>query len=362
MGERDFSQRLVWIQALRALAALAVATVHLIDGFARYIDIRLHALPAGDQIAQVAVALFFIVSGFVMVAASGPLFGRAGAAGVFWRRRVVRVVPPYWIATLLLAAVAASLALPVGWGEVIRSLGFAFWRSELGRPGELALFLWPGWTLFYELLFYAVFGAFLWLPRGKALLAVGGALLTLAIVGQWFGPRSLLIFAVTRPVLLLFVAGVGFAALLPRWRTAPPVARLALLAAAVACAWLAPVPGAHLGFGYLLWAGLPGALVFLAAAGLDIRGYGGQAASVLGDASYAIYLLHVPFAHAWMQVFNIWLKHPGGSLGYLAVGVPLLVGLSIAFHRAIERPLTAWLNAVLGGSGRGSDATVRHAP
>ena len=110
-----------------------------------------------------------------------------------------------------------------------------------------------------------------------------------------------------------------------------------------------PDPGGRpLGFGYLAWAGLPAILVFVAVVcgPLNIRWR--ATAEALGDASYAIYLLHVPFALVWMRVFSSWWGHPGGSLGYVILGMPLLLALSLAYHRVIERPLTNRLNRLLG--------------
>ena len=88
-------------------------------------------------------------------------------------------------------------------------------------------------------------------------------------------------------------------------------------------------------------------LAFAAVAGGPLPRRLARPSDAFGDLSYALYLLHAPFAHAWMQMFNVWLPHPGGSIGYMAGGLPLLLALSFAFHHGIERPLTRWLNARL---------------
>ena len=87
--------RVAAIQALRGLAALTVAAVHFVSGFLHYIDGRTY-IPAGlgEQAASAAVALFFMISGCVMVLSARTLFGSWRGAGTFWRRRLVRVLPP----------------------------------------------------------------------------------------------------------------------------------------------------------------------------------------------------------------------------------------------------------------------------
>ncbi len=102
---------LVSIQALRAVAALMVLVFHLCQELT-----KLGAdLPATTFIIGTAgVDLFFVISGFVMVYSSERLFGQPRASIQFLARRVVRIVPLYWIATtamvLLLAPFASTKA------------------------------------------------------------------------------------------------------------------------------------------------------------------------------------------------------------------------------------------------------------
>jgi exopolysaccharide production protein ExoZ len=90
--ERD---SLLSIQILRAVAALAVCGVHfdqmtlMLAGHSND-PIPLYPLAAG-------VDLFFVISGFVMVYSSEPLFGRSGSPKEFLVRRLARIVPLYWL-------------------------------------------------------------------------------------------------------------------------------------------------------------------------------------------------------------------------------------------------------------------------
>ena len=349
-GPAESRPKVAAIQALRALAALSVALVHLTFGFARHVDRQLAWLPSGEQLAQAAVALFFVISGCVMVLSSGPLFGSVRGSLTFWRRRAVRVLPPYWIATGLLVATVAALGRPFDPAFAAHSLAFLPTVSSTGSGVPFELFLWPGWSLLYELLFYALFGAFMLFGRKAGVALTAAALLALVVLGGNVSPGDLVSFSATRPILLLFIAGMGFGLALKRGLAVSSVWRLAALAAAVGLFAIAPPPVAPLGFGYLLWAGLPAVLLFFAVLAGPLRLPLGWLSTVLGDASYAVYLLHVPFAHLWMRLFKV-LDPPGGSLAYLALGVPLLIALSLAFHRWIEQPLTDRLNRMLGDRG-----------
>lgn len=336
------------IQALRAIAAITVAVIHLAGGFASHIDSRLAWLPPGDQLAQTAVALFFVISGCVMVLSSDRLFGSRRGVPVFWWRRAARVLPPYWIATGLLAAVAVALGQTIEFGEVARSLAFIGTPSANISGAPFELFLWPGWSLFYELLFYALFGTFVALGRVLAVTATSAVLVLLVLAGTQVSPDFLPAYAATRPIVLLFVIGMVFGLALEGGGRAPSWLRWSAAATAVAAFVLVQSPAAPLDLGYLAWAGLPAALIFFAVVNGPSSMPMPRWAGSLGDASYAIYLLHVPFAHLWMRVFNGWWNHPGGSIGFLVLGVPLLIALSLAFYRWVERPLTDRLHRTIG--------------
>jgi exopolysaccharide production protein ExoZ len=79
------------IQYLRGLAALMVVAFHTAPGpFA--------------LIGAAGVGIFFVISGFIMWALTSS---RQTTASVFLQRRIIRIVPLYWLFTLLLAGAGA---------------------------------------------------------------------------------------------------------------------------------------------------------------------------------------------------------------------------------------------------------------
>ena len=100
------------IQVLRAVAVLVVTICH-----AQVRGPRVSAIcrgrcppPRWQGLATFGVQLFFVISGFVMVYATEPLFGTRRGPFVFLERRIVRIVPLYWVVTTFYLALTLVFA------------------------------------------------------------------------------------------------------------------------------------------------------------------------------------------------------------------------------------------------------------
>lgn len=347
MGEQQAPDgKIVAIQLLRALAALTVAAGHIAFAFADHLGEGL-GFPVDDgRAGQSAVMLFFVVSGYVMVVSSEGLFARQGARRAFWTRRFIRIMPPYWIATGLLALIFLTLfPQPFDPLRLVQSLLLIpYW------PGDGTLralpFLWVGWTLFFEMLFYAVFGLFVGLRREAAVGATLAALALLAAAGLWVEPASAPLFTATRPVTLVFAAGM----LLALWRTrggmAPGWLRVLVLLAGFATLQIdnTPAEEAAMGFDYMIWAALPALLIAFAALSGPLALPAAGLINRAGDASYAVYLLHVPLAWFWLWFWGRLPFFDAGPWDYWLSATAATCGLGWLFFRWIERPMTLALN------------------
>ncbi len=330
------------VQGLRALAALSIALLHIADeaGALQGTPGR-SPWPWLDRLPlEAGVDLFFVISGFVLVWASWDGFGRLRAVPRFIARRLLRVVPLYWLLTA--ATILAGAALPgtlseglrEGPGYLAASLLFIPWRRA---DGFVQPILRLGWTLDYEMLFYALLAATLPLPRRTALAALLAALAALALIGQaWPQPATALAFW-TDPIVLEFALGVLVAIAARRgWRAG----RLGLAALALACiaaAYLAPLPG---GAARVLVRGVPAALLVFCA--LSVRRLP-TALVGLGDASYALYLIH-PFPMRALRVLAARLGAPAALAvpTYMAVTLAACVALALAVHWLVEQPILRW--------------------
>lgn len=325
-----------------------MAAGHIAFAFANHIPpgLGLGPLWRNDVAGQLAVMLFFIVSGLVMVIAAEGQFGTPHARGRFWRRRFIRIMPPYWLASLMLAAIFLTLfPIPIDPRAFAMSLALIPYWPETGHWRPMP-FLWVGWTLLYEMIFYAIFGLFLALERGRALAGVAGVLALLVIAGTWVPPVNPFLFVLTRPVSVMFAAGMGLALWRAGGGTASAGLRLAALAGAGVLLALVPEPRnpSALGWDYLAWCGLPALLIAFAALGGRLRLPGERLINRAGDISYAVYLLHVPVAWLWLWV---WPRVPGfdpGPWDYFVSALAATIAFAWLFHVAIERPLTLVLN------------------
>jgi exopolysaccharide production protein ExoZ len=330
------------IQLLRAMSAATVAVLHLAFAVADHIGPGLGlGRDRQGSAGQIAVAVFFIVSGYVMLIAAQRLFGQAGAVRTFLTRRLIRIVPGYWFATALLGLVFLVIGSKVAPEEFIASLLLLPIDSK-GFVGRPLFFLWPGWTLFYEMQFYLIFGIGIAAGRRFSARIVVMAIAVLVGIGLVFETGPALLISATRPVLLLFLAGLALARYRDQGGKLPPWSRWLAAALAGAASGLlpAPVDPAALGLDYLVWAGLPAVLLAVALLGGPLRLPFFPVIDRLGDASYALYLLHVPLAHAWINLFPIRL----GAWPFLISLVVLVYGVSLLGHRHVERPLLRWLN------------------
>lgn len=345
-------RQILGIQALRGLAALAIATLHIgqaaggfvgTPGVAPYAWMRRAPWEAG-------VDVFFVISGFVIVYASASLFGRAGNIGTFLSRRIARIVPLYWLVTTLLIGVAilgmVSLNSPLGdgTGYVVASYLFIPWV----RPdGDVLPVYRPGWTLEYEMLFYLIVALCLCFRWRLATVLIAAAIAVLAGLGALLGIRQPQLAYWTDPIILEFAYGVLIAACLLAGVRIPTALRLALLIVGlVAIAADARAYGVHRAFSFG-----PAAACIVAAAALGPeRRLHPRLAAVcvlLGDMSYALYLTHLFPMRALREIWER--LHPTGwaIAAYIVTSLVAAAILATFVNAWFEKPATRTARFVL---------------
>lgn len=331
------------IQSLRALAATLVVFVHL-EVFLRLLGLA----PFGYG----GVDLFFVISGFIMVHTTrrkpiGP--------GAFIANRLLRIAPLYWLLTCAVYAVAlvapsllgATSADPV---ELVESLLFVPFRKS---SGAIYPVLFVGWTLNYEMFFYALFAVGLFAPkREHGVLAVMAALVALVVLGRVLPSRAAAYTFYTDPIVLEFGFGMALALWGGRLRVSSARARRGLLAAGAlgllaTAALVFLLPDVE----RVLTYGVPAALVVTVAVTLHQSGVSvsNRALLALGNASFALYLTHPFVTQAATKVATHWRLSPflaaaGAGLSFCAVCV-----VGIAAHLALERPLTKACRRIVSG-------------
>ncbi|MBK5570200.1 acyltransferase [Ensifer sp. SSB1] len=311
------------IQYLRAVAALGVVVFHAAERTGHHF-----------AIGAAGVDIFFVISGFIMWVISER---RPMSPFSFLRDRVQRIAPVYWLATAVmvlggLAGLFPNLVLSPT--HVLASLLFVPIPSP--STGEIWPVLVQGWTLNYEMFFYAVFALTLLLPRSRRLLVISTCFLLLVGLGFAIDTDNALFSTYSRPIILEFVAGMIIAELWLRGRVPGGYAGLVLIAIGVS------------GFAALAVFRLPfdefvlGPLAVLLVVGtlsLESRGWFRPRGlpMLLGDASYSIYLWHTFAISVVVKVC----ARAGVDLA-LSAFLAVLSGtvLGVAAYVLLEKPLT----------------------
>jgi peptidoglycan/LPS O-acetylase OafA/YrhL len=339
-------------EQLKALTSLRFFAALWVVLFAYWPNLAAGAAPLFVQKGSLGVELFFVLSGFILchVYLPGWEAARFGYGKFIWAR-IARVYPLH-LATLagigLLAAAAMVAGISVGHGILswdtlpANILMIHAW----GFTGEAG---WnhPSWSISAEWFAYLSFPLFAWLAvrvSHRPLLAVGGALAALfatylafeRLAGQplthatfaWGALRIVPCFALGCAVYLL-------------WRSRAVQGRTtALLGTGAALLTLVLSAATGAPDGVIVAAGAM-LILFLAACAQTGSRLGSHPALVyLGEISYALYMVAIPwqllFVNAAARVLHleakqlplsIWLIYVAGAVGVAAIA-----------HHLVEKP------------------------
>lgn len=333
------------LQYLRGIAALMVVFFHAESYFG--------PVPVWSQIGARGVDIFFVISGFIIayttqhIAAGTPAVKTSLA---FLSKRLVRVVPLYWIALLWtsrefwlswLASLRSQTGLPSiqpgGWIAILKDFVFVPHLSiDEDEQGEIYPLLIQGWTLNYEMFFYALFACAL-LYRKYRLLASSLVLVTLVVIGQLNEFKTVMPLFYTSGSLIEFVLGMMVFELYTIKPNLTINRNILLLLGVIGFVLLSS--GSKVNDKFVM--GVAASIIVW----VFIHAFGGTKIRLLklfGDASYSIYLFH---AAVFVAVRGVIKGMELSSNSYvnaflIIVGQMLVaVAVGIVIYYAIERPL-----------------------
>jgi exopolysaccharide production protein ExoZ len=352
-------RKLYSIQYLRGMAAISVVIAH---AGAHPISDPSYIL---DRLGQLGVTLFFVISGFIMVAITGT--GRLNPVE-FVLRRVMRVAPLYWVFTSLAAALA--LTAPSLFKNTVFTLphfvqSLLFVPHESPGTGSTSPLLSLGWTLNYEMFFYLCFACCAWFMASTRVTVLTLAFVGLSVAGLLLQPMGSVFAFYANPSLLAFCAGawVGLAYVHGRISALPPASVGIGIGAAVLgllCAFVADRnPSAEV----FSFAALIVSSVAIVVAG--VRGEGrwprSRLLEKLGDASYATYLVHMFVVGAVAALVGrlLGFANPLVYVGSIAVAVLVATIVGILVHEWLEKPMLRWLRGTRPSAPPASTAKAR---
>lgn len=337
-------RQVLGLDGLRGLAALYVVLFHCwLYTFPGYPNSSAPRVLDVLMFGRLAVVFFLVLSGFSLAISPARHGWRSGGVAQFLRRRAWRILPPYW-AALAMSLVVSLYVVPAShygppdgssilvYGLVLQDVFFAptpngaFW--SIGVEAELYL-LFPLVLLVRRRFSAAAAVACVTLPViVRGLLATGAN----PVEGDnWLAPHL-------APVFVAGVVGAGVVVASERVRRLPWgwFAVLAALPVVV----VGVVQGSVWTVNHYFWVDLaiaPAMTMLIAAVATGqpaflVRLLTARPLQILGDASYSLYLIHLPIV---LVVIRRVAPH------FVAPGMPtfcftLLLGLPVSV-------LTAWL-------------------
>ena len=316
------------IQALRALAAWCVVFHHYCLIFT--VNHPSWWRRAFTDHGAAGVDVFFVISGFVMgLSANDP----AVTPRRFIAKRLGRIVPAYWVSTLVIALLITRLPdMMVNQGYspelLVKSLLFVPAQNPSGIG--LVPINTVGWSLNIEMVFYVIVAASLFAQRTRRWLWITAGIVLLQ---KLLSPLEITSSLYADPMLYEFLMGIVAAHL---WLSDALRGRGWIFAGvavlAIVCLLRPPAPSGlvrEIDYGapaFLLVCACLGLERYFARAGLLVH---------LGNHSYSVYLIHpaILYAGAYTRHIRQW------NVAVVSLGCFAAIALiGAASYRFLERP------------------------
>lgn len=294
------------------------------------------------------VEYFFILSGFIILWTHRKDINHPRQVARFAEKRAARIIPLLWLT--LIGWGLLRLALPADPGDQLTPANLVSDLLLLPHDGNQTLGV--TWTLRREAIFYMIFAMMIWRGAiGIPLMIVWQLLVVAQAATKFFtvGPEPGMLLGITN---IGFGLGMAIAVIIPRFkiRNGGPLLIFGVLMylGVMVAEWLSDTP---LDAGARPWGATFNTLLYLSAACLVVMGMvvhdleraklpgeRSRLIKLLGDSSYALYLVHLPFGSIAIRIMQPFL--PTETLmPLLCIGAVLA---SVIVHLLIEKPALAW--------------------
>ena len=339
------------LQCARAFAALLVVYFHAVIQLTKiFPEGTIHFVLFG----KCGVDVFFVISGLIMWLST---MQKDQSSIEFYKRRLARIAPLYWVVTLVAAATAFCVPALLNstrfeLDHVIASLLFIPWPNPASRNGYdvMTPVIVPGWTLNFEMMFYALFGLGLFGRHQTRLVRLAMTFAAFILLVSLARTKSPILDFYDPHLFGEFLLGIAIGVLIEKGWKSPPFALAILAGAALLLLALDTVSSDWSRF-YV--AGIPAAIGVYCLTTLDREGRWPELPYVilLGNASYSIYLVHIFVLTALRIIWPspalepVFLLGPGAFV-FAALVMSCLIGLLT--YQFVERPLCRAAARLLG--------------
>ena len=336
------------LQYLRALAAIAVAISHA----AQIIPIHGRGDVFGQMpIGAAGVDVFFVISGFIMCHITN---GTQITGWAFFKHRLARVAPSYWIITGLVAAVlifapnlfnTSVFDIPL----LLSSLLFIPYVNPAN--GDIVPLLQIGWTLNYEFFYYTIFAICLSISHRFSAYIASGILLLACLLPLLSDHLGVLAFY-SNTIVIEFIFGMISWKLLNKWACSSAPVGLALLVLGCLGFYFSDYVFSGdrtslmrpIGWGLPAWAMVTGAIIFERSGRLPKS----MMLKKMGDASYAIYLTHIMTLGVVRFVWgHFHLKDVFPDIFLLIFAIAAVIISSIVYFDLVEKPISKFFRRAM---------------
>ena len=314
----------------------------------------LHPHRCSSSTAMRRVSFFFVLSGFVLAYAYHSPSQRSSSVvpRQYYKARLIRIYPVYVLGLLLAApifywsSVVKQTTDPI---VAVAALGLVPLLLQSWNPPTALAWNAPAWSLSVEAAFYAFFP---WLSQ--TFFAHPGAARAAALVVLVCGTECMRIYLLACGATDAFVyffpifhaptflCGVALAHLFMRHEPSTTVANLLFHGAAVALGilWTSTAPRSWASSTIVL---VPLYSILILGAtrctGVIARVLSSRALTILGDSSYALYILHGPLHFWWGRLKMVMLRDPAYDAAWAIAFLPVAISVSVLTFLYLEDPM-----------------------
>lgn len=320
------------LQLGRAIAAITVLFSHVVPPTQALVEHMPYPVASLMEHGYLGVDFFFVLSGFIIYYTNAARHAQPGWTRQFLTSRLTRIFLPY-----LPIAIAIGLFHTLLPGQRMGGDPWNWFATLTLIPIGAESVIGIAWTLTYELAFY---GLALLMFRSRQPLAWAALWAVAIILGQTifgsFGSPPPLSFAsiLFNPINLEFVFGM-FAA----WAVlcGAPRGGAIFVVGATMCIGAFIADGMQRDHSWMLGLGLAVAIVPLVRAEQAGRIRVSAFSVLLGNASYAIYLIHPPVLTLTSRIVGRVALLDSWKIS-VVVGVFAAIGVGLAYHLIYEAP------------------------